>query len=254
MDTWVIAYDDGGAGAARLWWLLRHFGHTQVSILDGGYPAWLTAGGTPESGEGRPSAPAQFHAQPLEGDAMDVEVLRQEMEGGSVHVLDARAPARWLGDIEPVDRVAGRIPGAINAPSRDQLQDRCFRTPEELRDYYTALGVLDGKPIVVSCGSGVSACVNLVAMELAGISGASFARARFRAGSRRACRYRLAPNEDSSAGDRSDGSRDALFGSHLYLHVCQLALFVDHEMAADVALLLAPHTVGFGNFVAFIDQ
>lgn len=171
-DTWVIAYDDGGSGAPRLWWLLRHFGHAQVSILDGGYPAWLAAGGTPEVGDGVAPPRAEFRAAPREGDILDVEELHKALEDGSVHLLDARAPERWRGDVEPVDRLPGRIPGAINAPSVDQLQNGFFRSPEELRDYYTALGVLDGTPIVVSCGSGVSACVDLVGMELAGIRGA----------------------------------------------------------------------------------
>jgi thiosulfate/3-mercaptopyruvate sulfurtransferase len=171
-DTWVVAYDDGGSGAARLWWLLRHFGHTRVSILDGGYPAWLAAGGTPELGEGALPSAGGFIARSRAGDVVDVEALQQALADGSMHLLDARAPERWRGDIEPVDRQAGRIPGSLNAPSGDQSQGGFFRTPEELRDYYTALGVLDGKPIVVSCGSGVSACVDLVGMELAGIGGA----------------------------------------------------------------------------------
>jgi thiosulfate/3-mercaptopyruvate sulfurtransferase len=178
-DTWVIAYDDGGSGAPRLWWLLRHFGHARVSILDGGYPAWLAAGGTPEAGDGTAPPRAEFHAAPREGDILDVEELQAALEDGSVHLLDARAPERWRGDVEPVDRVPGRIPGAINAPSVDQLQNGYFRSPEELRDYYSALGVLDGRPIVVSCGSGVSACVDLVGMELAGIRGAQLCPGSF---------------------------------------------------------------------------
>jgi thiosulfate/3-mercaptopyruvate sulfurtransferase len=171
-DTWVIAYDDGGSGAARLWWLLRHFGHARTSILDGGYPAWLASGGTPEVGEGTPVQPATFTPESRAHDVMDVDDLQQALADGSVHLLDARAPERWRGDVEPVDRLPGRIPGSVNAPSGDQMRADYFRTPEELRDYYTALGVLDGKPIVVSCGSGVSACVDLVGMELAGISDA----------------------------------------------------------------------------------
>ena len=172
-DTWVIAYDDGGSGAARLWWLLRHFGHTRVSLLDGGYPAWLAAGGTPEPGDGA-VAPAnqQFNADELTGDSVGVEQLKRQLEQKEVHLLDARAPERWRGDVEPVDRIPGRIPGAINAPTSDALRNGYFRSGEELRDYYTALGVLDGRPVVVSCGSGVSACVDLIAMELAGIHGA----------------------------------------------------------------------------------
>jgi thiosulfate/3-mercaptopyruvate sulfurtransferase len=171
-DTWVIAYDDGGSGAPRLWWLLRHYGHQRASILDGGYPAWLAGGGVPEVGEGQSPASGSFTASPRAGDVLDVDAVQQALGDASIHLLDARAPERWRGDVEPVDRVAGRIPGSINAPSADQLQGGFYRTPEELRDYYSALGVLDGKPIVVSCGSGVSACVDLVGMELAGIKGA----------------------------------------------------------------------------------
>jgi thiosulfate/3-mercaptopyruvate sulfurtransferase len=99
-------------------------------------------------------------------------MLRQALERGEVHLLDARAPERWRGDVEPVDRIPGRIPGAINVPSADNLRDGAFRSADELRRQYAALGILDGKPIVVSCGSGVSACVDLMALELAGISGA----------------------------------------------------------------------------------
>ena len=171
-DSWVIAYDDGGSGAARLWWLLRHFGHTRVSILDGGYPAWLAAGGVPETGKGAPVSITEFHVSTTKGDCVDEDELKERLDEGQVHLVDARAPERWRGEVEPVDTVPGRIPGSINAPTSDALRNGFFRSAEELRDYYMALGVVDGKPIVVSCGSGVSACVNLVAMELAGIRGA----------------------------------------------------------------------------------
>jgi thiosulfate/3-mercaptopyruvate sulfurtransferase len=170
--TWVIAYDDGGAGAARLWWLLRHFGHEEVSILDGGYPAWLASDGLPERGQGTAPRVARFEAQPRAGDYVELDQLRAALDAGSLHLLDARAPERWRGDVEPVDRQAGRIPGSVNAPSGDNLRDGRFRSAAELRERYAQLGVLDGKPIVVSCGSGVSACVDLVALELAGIHGA----------------------------------------------------------------------------------
>ncbi|MBV9896789.1 MAG: sulfurtransferase [Chloroflexi bacterium] len=170
--TRVIAYDDGGAGAPRLWWLLRHFGHDNVSILDGGYPAWLAAGGPTEAGNGSQPPVAEFHAKPREGDFVEVDQLQAALHEGAVHLLDARAPERWRGDVEPVDKVAGRIPGSLNAPSADNLKDGHFRSAEELRQQYARLGVLDGKPIVVSCGSGVSACVDLVGLELAGIKGA----------------------------------------------------------------------------------
>ncbi len=171
-DTWVIAYDDGGSGAARLWWLLRHFGHGRVSLLDGGYAAWLAAGGVPETGKARPVEQTRFSARAQATDCIELDELKARLEHGEVHLLDARAPERWRGEVEPVDTKAGRIPGSINAPTADTLSNGYFRTPEELRDYFMALGVLDGKPIVVSCGSGVSACVDLAAMELAGIHGA----------------------------------------------------------------------------------
>jgi thiosulfate/3-mercaptopyruvate sulfurtransferase len=171
-ETWVIAYDDGGAGAPRLWWLLRHFGHDNVSILDGGYPAWLAAGGQSETGSGAQPAQTTFQARPRQDDFIDTDELQQAVEARRVHLVDARAPERWRGDVEPVDKVAGRIPGSVNAPSGDNLKDGHFRSAEELRLYYERLGVLDGKRLVVSCGSGVSACVDLVALERAGIQGA----------------------------------------------------------------------------------
>jgi thiosulfate/3-mercaptopyruvate sulfurtransferase len=171
-QTLVVAYDDGGAGAARLWWLLRHFGHANVAALDGGFAAWQASGRPIETGPGQPPPPTQFEATPQHDDFVDTDMLRQAMERGEVHLLDARAPERWRGDVEPVDRIPGRIPGSINAPSGANLRDGAFRSASELRQQYAALDILDGKPIVVSCGSGVSACVDLMALEVAGISGA----------------------------------------------------------------------------------
>jgi thiosulfate/3-mercaptopyruvate sulfurtransferase len=149
-ETWVIAYDDGGAGAPRLWWLLRHFGHDNVSILDGGFPAWLAAGGQSETGSGAQPAQTTFQARPRQDDFIDTDELQQAVEARRVHLVDARAPERWRGDVEPVDKVAGRIPGSVNAPSGDNLKDGHFRSAEELRLYYERLGVLDGKRLVGS--------------------------------------------------------------------------------------------------------
>ena len=171
-QTLVVAYDDGGAGAARLWWLLRHFGHTSVAVLDGGYPAWAASGRPVETGPGHAPEPTHFQATPRGDDLVDTDALRQALDRGEIHLLDARAPERWRGDVEPVDGIPGRIPGAINAPAAENLSGTTFRSVQELRDQYAALGILDGKPIVVACGSGVSACVDLVALELAGIPGA----------------------------------------------------------------------------------
>jgi thiosulfate/3-mercaptopyruvate sulfurtransferase len=172
-QTLVVAYDDGGAGAARLWWLLRHFGHPNVAILDGGFPAWQASSRPVETGPGHPPEPTTFQARPRQDDLIeDTDALRQMLQNDAIHLLDARAPERWRGDVEPVDRIPGRIPGSINAPSGDSLHGTAFKSAEDLQRQYAALGVLDGKPIVVSCGSGVSACVDLVALELAGITGA----------------------------------------------------------------------------------
>jgi thiosulfate/3-mercaptopyruvate sulfurtransferase len=171
-QTLVIAYDDGAAGAARLWWLLRHFGHARVALLDGGFARWQASGRPIETGPGTLPPATRFQATPRPNEYVDVDGLRQALAAGAVHLLDARAPERWRGDVEPVDRVPGRIPGAVNAPSADNLRDGTFRSARELRQQYETLGVLDGKPIVVSCGSGVSACVDLLALELAGIHGA----------------------------------------------------------------------------------
>ncbi len=171
-QTWVIAYDDGGGGAPRLWWLLRHFGHTNTSILDGGYPVWLASGRAGETGPGNRPRPTQFHPVARRDDFVDVDAVRQALDLHTIHLLDARAPERWRGDVEPVDRIPGRIPGAINAPASDNVREYGFRSAEDLRAHYASLGILDGKPIVVACGSGVSACVDLVGLELAGIRGA----------------------------------------------------------------------------------
>lgn len=171
-DTWVIAYDDGGAGAARLWWLLRHFGHDTVSLLDGGFQAWVSSGQPLERGPGRTRQRARFRASERGDDYVEIDALKEALDRGTVHLLDARAPERWRGEVEPVDRIPGRIPGSINAPTTDNLHDGRFRPSDDLRAYYTDLGVTDGTPVVVSCGSGVSACVDLFAMELAGLHGA----------------------------------------------------------------------------------
>ena len=171
-QTLVVAYDDGGAGAARLWWLLRHFSHPGIAVLNGGFPAWEASGRPIETGPGHSPEPTQFQATPRQDDVVDTDALRQALDRGEIHLLDARAPERWRGDVEPVDRIPGRIPGAINAPSGDNLQGSAFKSAADLKRQYEALGVLDGKPIVVACGSGVSACVDLVALELAGITGA----------------------------------------------------------------------------------
>lgn len=172
-ETTVIAYDEGdGAGATRLWWLLRHFGHERVVVLDGGFRAWRAAGKPIEEGLGWTPPRRAFEAHSRPDDVLDADAVRSALAAGSIHLLDARTPERWRGQVEPVDPVPGRIPGSVNAPAGDNVRDSRFRSPSELRAHYSSLGILDGKPIVASCGSGVTACVDLLALELAGIHGA----------------------------------------------------------------------------------
>lgn len=174
--TLVVAYDDaGGAIAARLWWLLRWLGHARVALLDGGFQAWVAAG-LPVTAEPPPQRPARFDGAPGHMPAIDTAALAQRLRAGTAPLLlDARAPARFRGEQEPIDPVAGHVPGAVNAPFQSFLDGSGrFRPPAELRALFAPL--LDGRPATaaaVMCGSGVTACHALVAMELAGLPGAA---------------------------------------------------------------------------------
>jgi len=167
-DTHVIAYDDiGGAIASRLWWLLRYFGHAQVSVLDGGIDRWV-AGGHAISTEAVKVEPAEFSALPDASrvvDKRDVERLRTQAD---VLLLDARAAPRYEGRTEPMDARAGHIPGAHSAPFSGNLAGGALHRPEALRERFGALGA-DRKQTIVYCGSGVTACHNLLALEIAGL-------------------------------------------------------------------------------------
>jgi thiosulfate/3-mercaptopyruvate sulfurtransferase len=155
----VVAYDEAGeGGAARLWWLLRHFGHDDVAVLDGGLRAWRAAGGPMRAGPER-IEPGDFTAQSRDGDTVSADdVLRAEPM-----LLDARASERFRGEVEPIDSVAGHIPGAKNVPFAELAPEGRFPPPAELRDR------LGGEPFVAYCGSGITACTLLVAAELAGL-------------------------------------------------------------------------------------
>ena len=172
--TQVVAYDqDTGMEASRLWWLLRYLGHTAVAVLDGGLARW-TAEGRPLRGGAERPTPATFIGQPqaeMLAEAGDIEQLRQDP---SARVIDARAPERFRGDTEPLDPVAGHIPGAVNHPYLSNLQaDGTFRMPADLRQHLAAaLGGVPAAQTAVYCGSGVSACHNLLALEHAGLTGA----------------------------------------------------------------------------------
>lgn len=173
MDTQVVAYDDaGGAFASRLWWLLRWLGHDRVAVLDGGIDRWRT--------EGRPLATDIPSSPPvvLEVDLRDVltssDAVLASLGQSSFCLIDARSPDRFRGENETLDPVGGHIPGALNRFFRDNLDaDGCFRPAGELRREFLAL--LAGRSpaqVVMSCGSGVTACHNLLAMEVAGLPGA----------------------------------------------------------------------------------
>ncbi len=167
----VVCYDaQGGMYAARAWWLLRWMGHAEVRVLDGGLAAWRTAGGTIETGEGpapAPAAPYPASAVPAMPTVSAEELLAQL---GQVRLLDARAAERFRGDVEPLDAVAGHIPGATLRCFRDNLgPDGRFKPPARLRDEFAALGAAGGQPVVQQCGSGVTACHNMLAMLHAGL-------------------------------------------------------------------------------------
>jgi thiosulfate/3-mercaptopyruvate sulfurtransferase len=159
----VIAYDEAAeGGAARLWWLLRHFGHDRVAVLDGGLRGWREEGGPLEAGATQPAA-GTFSSVPQKGDTSEIDALE-----GSL-LLDARAPERYRGEVEPIDPVAGHIPGAASLPFAELAPDGTFLAPDELRARFEAAGAAPGCELVAYCGSGVSACVLLLAAEVAGL-------------------------------------------------------------------------------------
>jgi thiosulfate/3-mercaptopyruvate sulfurtransferase len=169
----VVVYDaQGGMYAARAWWMLRWVGHRAVSVLDGGLGAWTAAGGALDTGTVEPLAAATAYA---EGDSLvatvDAAALLKSL--GRVTLLDARAGERYRGEVEPLDARAGHIPGARSRFFKDNLdvQGR-FRPADQLRAAFTAFGTAPAQ-VVHQCGSGVTACHNLLAMEVAGLSGSA---------------------------------------------------------------------------------
>jgi thiosulfate/3-mercaptopyruvate sulfurtransferase len=172
-DTPVVAYDaQGGPYAARAWWMLRWLGHQAVAVLDGGLAAWKAAGGPLE--QGRASAEAASHPYPLGRTAMPTVPAGELVAHVGRHlVIDARAPERYRGEVEPLDAQAGHIPGARNRFFKDNLDAAgCFLPAAELRRAFEAFGVAPER-VVHQCGSGVTACHNLLAMETAGMPGSA---------------------------------------------------------------------------------
>jgi thiosulfate/3-mercaptopyruvate sulfurtransferase len=170
-DSLVVAYDEAGeGGAARLWWLLRHFGHEQAAVLNGGLGGWREAGGPLRAGE-EEIEEGDFRAREREGDTAGAQELLGDA-GGRIILLDARAPERFRGEVEPIDQVAGHIPGAVNIPFVEVAPDGRFRAPEELRARLEAAGAGRGRELAAYCGSGITACTLVLAAELAGLPGA----------------------------------------------------------------------------------
>lgn len=171
----VIAYDDqAGATAARLWYLLRAHGHDAVAVLDGGLTKWM-AEGRPLTTEVPVPAAARFEARLQPGSVLGKAEVASRPAGSLL--LDARAAERYRGETEPIDPRAGHIPGARNAPYAGNLtggRAPVFRPPSELRARYAALGAEQAEPIVY-CGSGVTACHDLLALHVAGLGGRLYA-------------------------------------------------------------------------------
>jgi thiosulfate/3-mercaptopyruvate sulfurtransferase len=168
----VVAYDNvGSSSAARLWWLLSWVGHPRAAVLDGGWEGWVKAS-LPVTSQTPSPTPAVFAGAPRSTWVGAGDVLRN-LETQELVVLDARAAERFKGITEPIDPVAGHIPGARNRLYKDNLQpDGRYKPADELRKEFSAL--LSGTApdrVVHQCGSGVSACHNLLAMEVAGLSG-----------------------------------------------------------------------------------
>lgn len=168
-DTQIVAYDaSGGAMAARLWWLARWMGHERVAVLDGGWPAWL-ADELPTTSDRTRVAPAHFPRRAPLAEPVTAAAIQRDSR---VRPIDARAPERFRGDVEPIDPVAGHIPGAINLPFKENLDEtgRFLSVPALQRRFAESIAVAPDE-IVHYCGSGVTACHNMLAMEHAGLPG-----------------------------------------------------------------------------------
>jgi thiosulfate/3-mercaptopyruvate sulfurtransferase len=183
----VVAYDDqGGAMASRLWWLLKYLGHEQVYVLEEGFSAWRAAG-LLVTAEQRITVPAKFLATVQHNMLVEVDEVREIVTAadGSAVLIDSREAPRYRGEVEPIDRVAGHIPGAINVFwGEGRRADGAWKNADEQRERFAGLGLVaaqegeDDREIIVYCGSGVTATPNVLALQAAG-----FKRVRLYAGS-----------------------------------------------------------------------
>lgn len=175
-DSHVVCYDGAGIFAApRAWWMFKAMGHGAASVLDGGLPAWHAQGGPVESGEPTAVAPGNFVARPDPARLRKAEEVLAALQASSAQVIDARAAPRFRGE-EPEPRPglrSGGMPGALNLPFDQVLADGRFRPVQELHERFAAAGLDPTKPVIASCGSGVTAAVLALALEAAGIGNAA---------------------------------------------------------------------------------
>lgn len=172
-DSQVVVYDggDGALAAARAWFLLRALGHRDVAVLNGGWAGW-TALGLPVESEVAAIEPTRYHATFDNDRLLDAGQVQAHLAAGGL-LIDARAAERFRGEVEPLDKVAGHVPGAVNRPYGENLRDDHFKRPDVLLREFSEL--LQGHPpedVAVMCGSGVTACHHLLAMAHAGLHGA----------------------------------------------------------------------------------
>ena len=172
-QTQVIAFDQqSGMYAARLWWMLRWMGHSAAAVLDGGVAAWVAAGGALVTQHSAAAATPPYPKRPALGATISADALAARL--GRVRLIDARAGERFRGEVEPLDSAAGHIPGALNRFFKDNLDASSgrFKPAEQLRaEFAPLLGPAGAAEVVHQCGSGVTACHNLLAMEHAGLAG-----------------------------------------------------------------------------------
>lgn len=173
-DSQVVVYDaaDGAMAAARFWWLLKLLGHQRVAVLDGGFARWVSLG-LPVTVDTTAQARGHYDASFDTSLFVGTDEVADALAIGSACLIDARAAERFRGDVEPLDRAAGHIPGARNRPFSANMSEGRFRSPDELKAEFDAItGDRDASQVMLSCGSGVTACHNLLAMEHAGLPGA----------------------------------------------------------------------------------
>ncbi len=169
----VVVYDDcGGAMAARAWWLLRGLGLASVAVLDGGIGAWVAEGGA-LSAELPVAAASSWQGHWSAAEVLDSAAVEENLQSAQLVLVDARSAERFRGEQEPIDPVAGHVPGALNRPLSDNLQQGRFKHPQQLKDEWSSLlGGRNANLVVHMCGSGVTACHNLLSMQIAGLEGA----------------------------------------------------------------------------------